>query len=83
MADICEECKYCWNYKVSEVGCFGSDKPCEHYVGDDREEVLKKRGVIANAKNRNDKTCCQTLSRQKETMLGDRARESRVDFGNI
>ena len=42
MADICKECKYCWNYKVCEIGCFGSDKPCEHYVGDDKDEVLKK-----------------------------------------
>lgn len=43
MADICKECKDCWNYKVCEIGCFGSDKPCEHYVGEDRDEVLKKR----------------------------------------
>lgn len=43
MADICKECKYCWNYKVCEIGCFGSDKPCEHYVSDDRDEVLKKK----------------------------------------
>ena len=28
----CEECKICWNYKVCENGCYGSDKPCEHYI---------------------------------------------------
>lgn len=38
---VCEECKYCWNYKVSELGCYGSYKPCEHYVGEDREKVLE------------------------------------------
>ena len=37
---MCKECMYCWNYKVSEVGCYGSDKPCEHYVGEDRDEIL-------------------------------------------
>ena len=43
MTNICKECKDCWNYKVCEIGCFGSDKPCEHYVGEDRDEVLKKK----------------------------------------
>lgn len=27
---ICEECKRCSNYFVSELGCFGNKKPCEH-----------------------------------------------------
>lgn len=27
---ICEDCKNCCNYHVSEVGCFGSNKPCEY-----------------------------------------------------
>ena len=27
---VCEQCKECWNYLVSEVGCFGGDEPCEH-----------------------------------------------------
>lgn len=28
--EVCEECKRCWNYLVCEVGCYGSDKPCEY-----------------------------------------------------
>lgn len=31
---VCEECLYCWNYLVSNVGCFGKPFPCNHYVGD-------------------------------------------------
>ena len=27
---VCEQCKECWNYLVCEVGCFGSNEPCEH-----------------------------------------------------
>lgn len=34
---VCEECKYCWNYQVSEVGCFGREQPCECYITDDCE----------------------------------------------
>ena len=30
ICEICEECKDCENYQVCEVGCFGSDKPCEN-----------------------------------------------------
>ena len=32
---ICDECKYCDNFHVCEVGCFGSDKPCEYFHSDD------------------------------------------------
>lgn len=28
---ICKECKGCLNYMASEIGCYGSTKPCEHY----------------------------------------------------
>lgn len=36
---ICEKCKECWNYRVSEIGCFGSYEPCEHLQVDvDPEE---------------------------------------------
>ena len=40
---ICDECKYCWNYMVSEIGCYGSTEPCEHYRSDDdiEEEVIE------------------------------------------
>ena len=31
----CEKCKICWNYMVSEVGCYGSDKHCEYYIDGD------------------------------------------------
>lgn len=37
---ICEECKYCWNYMVSEVGCYGNTEPCEYYHDDDIEEEV-------------------------------------------
>ena len=44
---ICEKCKECWNYKVSEIGCYGSDKPCEHYTGEDLENEIK--GSLASS----------------------------------
>jgi hypothetical protein len=31
---ICDECKCCYNYHVSELGCWGSSLPCASYVGD-------------------------------------------------
>ena len=37
---ICEQCKECWNYMVSEVGCYGSTKICEHFQTDDQDEHL-------------------------------------------
>ena len=33
---ICEECKTCWNYQVSEVGCYGNSSPCHCFVTDDQ-----------------------------------------------
>lgn len=45
---ICEECKQCFNFEVSEIGCFGSDKPCKHYAYDCQSEfelLAKKYGV--------------------------------------
>ena len=42
---ICEECRYCWNYMVSEVGCYGRTELCEHYQGgfDEVHELLAKK----------------------------------------
>lgn len=34
---ICEECKTCWNYRVSEVGCYGNSSPCHCFITDDEE----------------------------------------------
>ena len=35
---ICEKCKECWNYMVSEVGCYGNIKTCEYFRTDTAEE---------------------------------------------
>lgn len=37
---ICEKCKECWNYMVSEVGCYGNVKTCEYFTTDDPDEYL-------------------------------------------
>lgn len=37
---ICDECKYCDNFHVCEVGCFGSDKPCEYFHSDNYIEYI-------------------------------------------
>lgn len=29
---MCDKCKTCSNYLVSEIGCYGSNKPCEYYA---------------------------------------------------
>lgn len=29
---MCDKCKTCSNYLVSEIGCYGSSEPCEHYT---------------------------------------------------
>lgn len=34
---ICEECRNCWNYIVCENGCYGSNKPCEHFICNENE----------------------------------------------
>lgn len=47
---ICDECKHCDYFHVSEVGCFGSDKPCENFHSDDFIEYL----VIKSAEMIND-----------------------------
>jgi len=31
---ICEACKYCDYFEVSEVGCFGKKEPCRWYTGE-------------------------------------------------
>lgn len=28
--DVCDECKRCSNYFVSELGCWGNKKPCKY-----------------------------------------------------
>jgi hypothetical protein len=39
---ICDECKNCDNFHITEVGCFGSDKPCEYFHSVDYKEYLEK-----------------------------------------
>ena len=39
VAMICEQCKICFNYLVSEVGCFGSDESCEYLTTDNQDSV--------------------------------------------
>ena len=34
---ICDDCKKCNYFFVSEVGCYGSDKPCENFFPSDYE----------------------------------------------
>lgn len=34
---VCEECKNCSNYLVSEVGCYGNEEPCEYLMLDNEE----------------------------------------------
>lgn len=36
---ICKQCKKCFNYKVSELGCFGNDYPCEYLQTDETNEM--------------------------------------------
>lgn len=36
---ICEQCKRCFNYLVSEVGCFGSDESCEYLTTDNQDSI--------------------------------------------
>lgn len=47
---ICDECKYCDNFHVSEVGCFGSDKPCDYFHSDDY--IDKPKGKMKKIINR-------------------------------
>ena len=35
---VCDECLNCYNYHVSELGCWGSSSPCNSYVGDDEDD---------------------------------------------
>ena len=42
---ICEKCKECWNYMVSEVGCYGNIQTCEHFHSDDDEDIYLVTGV--------------------------------------
>ena len=39
---VCEQCKECWNYLVCEVGCFGSNEPCEHLETDEPNIVCEQ-----------------------------------------
>jgi hypothetical protein len=39
---ICDDCKNCDNFHVSEVGCFGSDKPCEYWRSSEYDEYMEK-----------------------------------------
>ena len=34
---VCEQCKKCANYWVSDIWCGGSDKPCEHLREDKKK----------------------------------------------
>lgn len=40
---ICDKCKICYNFHVSEIGCFGSNKPCEYYQSDNSWEDAEWR----------------------------------------
>lgn len=42
---ICEKCKECWNYMVSEVGCYGNTQTCEHFHSDDDEDMYLVTGI--------------------------------------
>jgi len=42
---ICERCKQCWNYMVSEVGCYGNIQTCEYFKSDDDEDLYLVTGV--------------------------------------
>lgn len=37
---ICEDCKVCLNYWVSELGCYGSNEPCEHLHLDNQKKNI-------------------------------------------
>lgn len=37
---ICDECKKCANYNVCELGCYGSDIPCEYLNIDNSSSML-------------------------------------------
>ena len=41
---ICDDCKKCNNFYVSEVGCFGSDKPCEYFSPSEYEFPFSEVG---------------------------------------
>lgn len=50
---VCEQCKECWNYMVSEIGCYGSTQICEHFQTDTQEEdEYLENGVIVTDKKR-------------------------------
>ena len=36
---VCEKCENCYNYLVSEIGCFGNDEPCECLM---TEEIIEQ-----------------------------------------
>ena len=38
---ICDACENCDNLHVSELGCFGSDKPCEYFHSADYDENFR------------------------------------------
>ncbi len=50
---MCKECKNCWNYMVSEIGCYGSNKPCEYYISEDKDEVMKSLSSVKANKEKN------------------------------
>lgn len=37
---VCEKCERCFNYKVSELGCYCKEKVCKHFQTDDTDEWL-------------------------------------------
>ena len=49
---MCKECKDCWNYKVSEIGRYGSDKPCEYYTSENKDEIIKLLSSLKTDKER-------------------------------
>lgn len=37
---VCDQCKRCFNYLVSELGCWGNDKPCK-YLETDNQDLIE------------------------------------------
>jgi hypothetical protein len=61
---ICEKCKECWNYMVSEVGCYGNTKICEHFQTDNQDEYLVT-GVEDGWIKVDEETCNKYLEEKK------------------
>lgn len=52
---ICDDCKMCNYFFVSEVGCYGRDKPCEYFFPSDYEFPIREVGNTDMREADNDK----------------------------